>query len=133
MWIQKRQKSCVSLDKHQCDVAIIHGLLSTAENIKKFLTYYRREFPSATVTPKLHMLEEHIVLWVTKWKVGFGHLGEQGAESIHASFNSLKRTYSLLRLKQIMVEHHLRVAPDNTTARPPVQKRARRAVAEAED
>ena len=70
--------------------------------------------------------------------MGFGLLGEQGAESIHASFNSLQRTYSgipdrLQQLKQIMVEHHLRVAPDNTTARPPVQKRAQTAIAEAED
>ena len=84
------------------------------------------------------MLEEHVVPWIRKWKVGFGLLGEQGAESIHASFNALKRTHSgipdsLRRLKQMMVEHHLRVAPDNTTARPPVQKRPRRALAEAED
>ena len=60
---------------------------------------------------------------------------EQGAESVYVSFNSLKKTYSgipdsLLRLKQTMVEHHLSVAPNNTTARPPVQKRA---VTEAED
>ena len=102
------------------------------------MTYYRREFRSATVTPKLHMLEEHVVPWVKRWKMGFGLLGEQGAESIHASFNSLQRTYSgipdgLQRLRQIMVEHHLRVAPDNTAARPPVKKRARTVAAQAED
>ena len=32
---------------------------------------------------------------------------------------------SLKRLKQMMVEHHLHIAPDNTTARPPVQKKPR--------
>ena len=74
------------------------------------------------------MLEEHVVPWIRKWGVGFGLLGEQGAESIHAYFNSLKRTYSgipdhLLRLKQMMVEQHLHVAPANTTARPPVVKK----------
>ena len=74
------------------------------------------------------MLEEHVVPWVQKWRVGFGLLGEQGAESIHAHFNALKRTYSgipdsLQRLKQMMVEHHLHIAPDNTTARPPIQKK----------
>ena len=53
--------------------------------------YYRQEFPTATVTHELHMLEEHIVPWLKKWKVGFGLVGEEGAESIHAHF---KRTYS---------------------------------------
>ena len=78
------------------------------------------------------MLEEHVVPWIKKRKVDFG---EQGAESIHASFNALKRSIpdSLQRLKQMMVEHNLRVTPDNTTSRPPVQKRPRRATAEVED
>ena len=57
------------------------------------MVYYREEFPHSTVTPKLHMLEEHLVPWLQKWRVGFGLLGEQGAESIHARFNSLKRKY----------------------------------------
>ena len=90
--------------------------------------YYRQEFPTATVTPKLHMLEEHIVPWLKQWKVGFGLLGEQGAESIHAHFNTLKRTYAgipdkLKKLKQIMVEHHLHIAPDNLAVRPAIKKR----------
>ena len=94
------------------------------------MAYYRAHFSSATVTPKLHMLEEHVQPWVERWGVGFGILSEQGAESIHAYFNSLKRTYSgipdsLKRLKQMMVEHHLHIAPDNTTARPLVQKKPR--------
>ena len=57
--------------------------------------YYREELPHSTVTPKLHMLEEHLVPWLQRWRVGFGLLGEQGAESIHARFNSLKRTYAV--------------------------------------
>ena len=93
------------------------------------MTYYRSHF-SSSVTPKLHMLEEHVVPWIRRWGVGFGLLGEQGAESIHKYFNSLKRTYSgipddLQRLKQLTVEHHLHVAPANTTARPPIVKRKR--------
>ena len=68
------------------------------------MQYYRTQLTSSMVTPKMHMLEEHVVPWVKKWRVGFGLLGEQGAESIHAYFNSLKRTYcgipdSLQRLK----------------------------------
>ena len=73
------------------------------------------------------MLEEHVVPWIKRWGVGFGLLS---AESIHAYFNSLARMYSgipdgLQRLKQMMVEHHLHVAPANTTARPPVKRRKR--------
>ena len=106
----------------------LYNLPFAADNIARFMAYYRSQFPTATVTPKLHMLEEHVVPWIKRWGMGFGLLGEQGAESIHAYFNSLKRTYSgipdgLQRLKQMMVEHHLHVAPANTTARPPVVKK----------
>ena len=50
-------------------------------------------------------------------------MGEQGAESIHAYFNSLQRTYSTIpnaveRLEYIMKEHFLHVAPANVNARP---------------
>ena len=94
------------------------------------MAYYREQFSDSSVTPKMHMLEEHVQPWVERWGVGFGILSEQGAESIHAYFNSLKRTYSgipdsLKRLKQMMVEHHLHVAPENTTARPPMKKKLR--------
>ncbi len=65
----------------------------TEDHIKKFMSYYREKFPHATVLPKMHMLEEHVVPWLKKWHVGFGLLGEQGIESIHAHFNTLGRTY----------------------------------------
>ncbi len=57
-------------------------------HIKKFMEIYRQNFPHATVLPKMHMLEEHVLPWLRKWHVGFGLLGEQGIESIHAHFNS---------------------------------------------
>ena len=45
-------------------------------------------------------------------------MGEQGVESIHAHFNILKRTYSnipedVTRLRQLMAEHLLHIAPAN--------------------
>ena len=51
-------------------------------------------------------------------------MGEQGAESIHAKFNSLIRTYSGIRnstakLKSIMNEHYLNVSPHISAAVPP--------------
>ncbi len=52
-------------------------------NIKAFMRFYRKHFPHSTVLPKMHFLEEHTVAFLKKWQVGFGLLGEQGAESIH--------------------------------------------------
>ena len=76
----------------------------------------------------MHMLEEHVVPWLKKWHVGFGLLGEQGVESIHAHFNSLGRTFrsmpeEITRLRQLMREHLLHIAPENIAATPEVKKR----------
>ena len=50
-------------------------------------------------------------------------VGEQGAESIRARFNSLQRTYHCMRNKVqrllVMVkEHNLSIAPQNVAASP---------------
>lgn len=54
--------------------------------------------------------------------------GEQGAESIHASFNSIERSYAGIankkdRLLRVVQEHYLRIDPDNVALAPPVKKR----------
>ena len=36
---------------------------------------------------------KHVSNWLEKWNVGLGFMGEQGAESIHASFNNIERSY----------------------------------------
>ena len=59
--------------------------------------------------------------WTRRKHVGFGLLGEQGAESIHARFNTLLRTYhsvpdKVQQLVLIVKEHLLSVAPQNVTA-----------------
>lgn len=92
------------------------------------MKFYRESFPTATVLPKMHILEDHVIPWLSQWHVGFGLMGEQGAESIHAYFNSLKITYRSVadpvdHLKQMMVEHLLHIAPVNVDAKPPVKKR----------
>ena len=66
--------------------------------------------------------------WVRLTHVGFSLLGEQGAESIHAKFNSLGRAYTAIpdmieRLKCIMKEHLVSIAPDMVAAIPPPKKR----------
>ena len=99
-------------------------------NITEFMSFYRQNFSQATVLPKMHMLEDHVIPWMKEWHVGFGMMGEQGAESIHKYFNALHRTYSSIpgsmdRLKHMLKEHLLHIAPANVAAKPPLKKRKR--------
>ena len=64
--------------------------------VDTFLEFYRTSFPDASITPKMHMLEDHMVPWMRHWHWSLGFHGEQGAESIHNIFNSLERTYSAI-------------------------------------
>jgi hypothetical protein len=95
------------------------------------MEYYRTHFPHATVLPKMHMLEEHVIPWLRKWHVGFGLLGEQGVESVHAHFNRLKRTYASVpeevqQLRTLMNEHLLHIAPEHVAATPDIKRRRSR-------
>ena len=95
------------------------------------MAYYRKTFPGASVLPKMHIMEEHVLPFIRKWRVGCGFLGEQGAESIHKYFNILDRTYCsipdrLTRLKQKVVEHYLHTAPALVESRPVPVKRRRK-------
>ena len=92
------------------------------------MAFYREAFPEATVLPKMHFLEEHVVPWLKKWKIGFGFMGEQGAESIHAYFNTLHQSYRsipdpLQRMEYTMREHFLHIALANVTAKPASKRR----------
>ena len=80
------------------------------KTISDLMRYYRETFPTATITVKLHMLEDHMMPFLKLWKgVGFGLMGEQGAESIHADLNNLKRMPdSVERLRCTIKEHPLR-------------------------
>ena len=54
------------------------------------MDYYRDTFPSASVLPKMHILESHVVPFIRKWGVGLGLLAEQGAERpVLDSFSSV--------------------------------------------
>ena len=93
-------------------------LIHAADSIQEFLAYYRREFPTATTTVKLHLLEDHMTSFLEKWNaVGFGLMAEQGAESVHRDINSIKERYSNMpdpveRLRCTLQEHHLRSSPE---------------------
>ena len=69
-------------------------------------------------------------LWIRKWGgVGFGVMGEQGAESIHAEFNRMEarhrnqRHNSVERLRRVVVEHLTRTNPQHVAALPPAKRR----------
>ena len=91
------------------------------------MAFYQESFPTATVIPKMHTLEEHVVPWLKEWYIGFGMMGGQGAESIHAYFNRLGKMFDVMpdwvqRLKHKMKEHLLHVAPANIAAKPVKKK-----------
>ena len=48
------------------------------------MSSYREKSPQASILPKMHILEDHVVPWMRRWRIGAGLMGEQGAESIHA-------------------------------------------------
>ena len=107
---------------------VIGRQILAGQNVKKFLAFYRANFPYSTVFLKLHVLEFHVVPWMERWMVGLGLMGVQGAESIHRYFNSLEQTYRSIpdqasRLHLMMKEHYLHMAPVHIAQYPPVKKR----------
>ena len=46
--------------------------------VREFMDYWRSNWSGESVTPKMHMLEEHMVQFLQKWKLGCGFYGEQG-------------------------------------------------------
>jgi hypothetical protein len=87
------------------------------------MTFYRATFPNANVLPKMHLLEDAM-----DSEVAF-RIWHYGAESVHASFNGIERSFACMihnrveRLHSVMKEHHLRVSPTNVVQLPVVKKR----------
>ncbi|KXJ22524.1 hypothetical protein AC249_AIPGENE2557 [Exaiptasia diaphana] len=96
-----------------------------------FMKLYRTFFPSSSITPKLHFLEDHVMKWVKKYNTGFGLLGEQGIEGIHSEFNNLKRSYNCIRspvqqLESVLKEHHRKCHPSNIIKTPAIKTRKKK-------
>jgi hypothetical protein len=107
----------------------------TDDNIKKLLQHYRSSFPGESVPPKMHFLEDHMVDVLTRWKVGLGLLGEQGAESIHNVFNRYQRMHACVkpcnkRLECMMNTHLFGVFPKVQTLKPKIRKRTSHSIEE---
>lgn len=82
----------------------------------------------ASTLPKMHMLEDHVVPWMKRWKVGCGCMGKQGADSLHASFNNAEKAFNNMvdrveRLRVVLQNHHLKLIPSITSLEPPPLKK----------
>ena len=86
------------------------GIVDTVElsiAIKDFMAYWRFNWASESVTPKMHILEDHVVPFIKKWKLGCGFYGEQGTHTFsiimrngNRSVKHLKISYPLNLLKK---------------------------------
>ena len=54
----------------------------TADSVRDFFSYIGHACPGNKRTVKMHILEMHISEWMS---AGFGLMGEQGTEAIHAT------------------------------------------------
>eukprot|EP00117_Sycon_ciliatum_P024768 scpid36716/ scgid20708/ len=106
-------------------------------SIVTFLSSVRRELVSrglARITPKLHLLEEHVVPQIRHFGTGLGLYGEQGGEGIHAEFNTLNKRHAsvvspLDRLHTSIKQHFLTTLPSSIAVTPvaPTRKRSKTA------
>ena len=85
-------------------------------NIKLYMSFYRREFPHVRITPKQHLLESHCIPFIRQHGFGLALHGEQGGEQIHAVVNRLERRMVGVRnreaqLRLILTEQLATVSP----------------------
>ena len=101
-----------------------HGIFNVARHLtdkeiaefKNYVTLFmyhlQVDWPQVRITPKMHMLEDHMFDFISKWKTGCALYGEQGFESAHNGINKMQHWYSnikndLERLKYITNQHLL--------------------------
>eukprot|EP00057_Strongylocentrotus_purpuratus_P034143 XP_794084.3 PREDICTED: uncharacterized protein LOC589347 [Strongylocentrotus purpuratus] len=60
-------------------------------DIKEYMSFYRQNFPTESVTPKQHLLQFHVIPWFRDWGASLGMMGEQGGESVHCQLNNISR------------------------------------------
>lgn len=92
------------------------------------MQYLRINWPIENISPKLHMLEDHVLDFIHLWKTGFGFYGEQGGESIHHEFKRMKNRYSNVknpvdRLRYLMNQHLLATYPKAQELKPKIKRR----------
>jgi len=77
------------------------------KDIKEFMVLWRAEF--ATIAPKLHVLEDHVVQQLHLFRFCLGLINEQGGEGAHAFYNKIVPKYANMKDAvercKAMVEH----------------------------
>lgn len=136
-------KACSDFKKLFMKYSLCHNLMNSSNKfddeklsqldgaIKELMSFFRSTWPNVSMTPKLHMLEDHILQFITKWRVGLGLYNEQGGEGIHPKFNDLHRQFCRMkpnrrRLFSMLKEHHARVNPSAKTLQLVVKPRKRK-------
>lgn len=81
-----------------------------------------------TITPKLHMLEDHVTEFLRTWHMGLGFYGEQGIEGIHKDYNTKSTAFQQVkndpvRLRQLVRDHHISTNPTLAGRVPQEKKR----------
>ncbi|XP_047127237.1 uncharacterized protein LOC124808269 isoform X1 [Hydra vulgaris] len=123
----------------KCDNEMNSCHLFNEENIKSFETavcelmkFFRSTWLNESITPKMHLLENHIGVFLSTWGVGLGLYGEQGGESIHAEFNNIGRIYSTMsgtrKLECIMRDHFIRNNLIASSLKPPIVPRRKKII-----
>ena len=106
--------------------------------IKSFMEAVRAtvvDNKQGNITPKLHLLEDHVLSTMKRTRCGMSLLGEQGGEAIHHAFNELNVQHNALtkpteRLLAVLRAHLLTTLPKAASLRPKIKERRRN---EAED
>ena len=89
-------------------------------DIDRFLGFICKEFPHKSITPKLHMLEDHVCSFLRKWYIGLGFYGEQGIEGMHSVFRiqPSSRYFDHVKKKEVNRLSQIMVNPVSITQPP---------------
>ena len=83
------------------------------------MCFFRTNFPDNSFPPQLHVLEEYVIPFRSKWHFRLGFFSEQGDKSVDHEFAQLASTFfhakpATLRLKKMMEKHHFPFHPKNS-------------------
>ena len=73
-----------------------------------------------SMTPKLHVLEDHVCSFLRKWYIGLGFYGEQGIEGMHSVFRiqPSSRYFDHVKKKEVNRLSQIMVNPVSITQPP---------------
>ena len=72
------------------------------QDIKNYLAFFRATFPSETVPPRMHLLEDHVIPRIRQWHFGLGFHDEQGRELVRGLREDVDILRSVIRTHLIL-------------------------------